>query len=220
MRVTAHDKQAGEREEMVSRLASAGLRDERVLAAMAKVPRHLFVEPALSHRAYEDSAFPLGGGQTISKPSTVGYMTELLELTGAEKALEVGTGSGYQAAVLSLLVEQLFTIERINDLSNRARKLFNRLHLSNVVPLVGDGTVGSARYAPFDVIIVTAGGPKLPEPLARQLADGGRMVAPVVEGEESRIHLVRREGDRFRATRTELCQFVPLIGRHAFPSEG
>jgi protein-L-isoaspartate(D-aspartate) O-methyltransferase len=209
------DRRPLARKGMIAALRQQGIVDERVLAAMEKIDRAAFVEPALAYRAYDDIPAPIGFGQTISRPSTVATMTQLAELKGTEKALEIGTGSGYQGMVLSLLVEKLYTIERINDLSNRARKKFNELNVKNIVCLVGDGTTGSAKYAPYDVILVTASGPKIPEPLARQLVEGGRMIVPVKEenGEE-RIHVVRREGSRFKVTRHDPCAFVPLVGKH------
>ncbi len=202
---------------MIDELKTRGIKDPRVLSVMSALPRHRFVESALADRAYEFATPPIGHGQTLSSPYTVALMSQMAELTGAETALEIGTGSGYQGAVLSKLVDRLVTVERINALSNRARKIFNDLGLSNVVCIVGDGTVGVERYAPFDVILVTASGPEIPKPLALQLAEGGRMVTPVKEpsGEE-RFHLVRRVDGKFKVTRGELCAFVPLVGRHGF----
>jgi protein-L-isoaspartate(D-aspartate) O-methyltransferase len=212
----SHDVFAAKRGRMVEALRARGITDERVLSAIGSIPRHLFVESALADRAYEAATPPIGHGQTLSSPYTVALMTQMAQLTGAETALEVGTGSGYQGAVLAKLVERLITVERINDLSNRARKIFNELGLSNVACVVGDGTVGVARYAPYDVILVTASGPEIPKPLASQLAEGGRMVAPVKEGGEERLHLVRRIDGRFKVTRGEVCAFVPLLGKHGF----
>ncbi|MBF0171550.1 MAG: protein-L-isoaspartate(D-aspartate) O-methyltransferase, partial [Nitrospinae bacterium] len=180
------DPFAGRRSRMVEELRARGVRDERLLSVMGALPRHRFIESALSERAYDFATPPIGHGQTLSSPYTVALMTQMAELSGAETALEIGTGSGYQGAVLSKLVERLFTVERINALSNRARKIFNELGLANVVCIVGDGTVGVQSHAPFDVILVTASGPEIPKPLALQLAEGGRMVTPVKEpnGEE------------------------------------
>ncbi|MGK7346692.1 MAG: protein-L-isoaspartate(D-aspartate) O-methyltransferase [Candidatus Nitrospinota bacterium M3_3B_026] len=202
------------RRRMVEALAARGISDEKVLGAMSRIPRHLFVDPALAGRAYDDYAAPIGDGQTISKPYTVALMTQLAALSGSEKVLEIGTGSGYQTAILSRLAERVYTVERINSLSNRARKILNSIHVSNVVCLVGDGTRGAVKNAPYDVIIVTAGAPSIPEPLARQLADGGRMVIPTGRGADQKMLLVRREGNRFLIARKESCSFVPLLGAH------
>ncbi|MBI5815943.1 MAG: protein-L-isoaspartate(D-aspartate) O-methyltransferase [Nitrospinae bacterium] len=214
----AHERgpAAARRRNMIERLGAGGICDPRVLEAMAAIPRHIFVDPALADRAYDDYAAPIGEGQTISKPYTVAMMTQLAGLTGTERALEVGTGSGYQTSVLSLLAGSVVTVERLKSLSNRARKIFNELHLTNIVCLVGDGSVGAAKYAPFDVIIVTAGAPEIPEPLARQLVDGGRMIVPVGKGGEQKIALVRRSGERFKVEMKEGCKFVPLLGESGF----
>ena len=211
---TSDDRYLAPRRRMLEGLKKSGINHKSTLDAMASIDRHLFVEAALSERAYDDYAAPIGNGQTISKPYTVALMTQLAALTGSETVLEVGTGSGYQAAVLSRMVEKLYTIERFNEFSNRARKLFNDLKIDNIVCLVGDGTKGAARYAPFDVIVVTAVGPKIPEPLALQLTDGGRMIVPVDSDGEQRIHVVRRDGKRFAVTKKEPCAFVPLVGEH------
>ncbi|MEW5726118.1 MAG: protein-L-isoaspartate(D-aspartate) O-methyltransferase, partial [Thermodesulfobacteriota bacterium] len=167
------------RQRMVdSQLKARGLKDERVLAAMNKVPRHLFVEEALGARAYGDHPLPIGEQQTISQPYIVAQMTEALGLKGDEKVLEIGTGSGYQAAVLAELCYRVYTIERIRPLLIKARKLLADLGYTNVVFRVGDGTLGWPEHAPFDAVIVTAGAPEVPQPLIDQLADGGRLVAP------------------------------------------
>lgn len=216
-RTQSTDVYTGKRRRMVETiLIPRGISDKRVLEAMSAVPRHLFVDTALADRAYEDYAAPIGDGQTISQPYTVALMTQLAELKGSEKVLEVGTGSGYQAAVLSALAERVYTIERINALSNRARKIFNQLHISNVVCLVGDGGAGAKKYGPFDVIIVTAGSPSIPVPLAKQLKDGGRMIIPVGDGAEQWITIVRRSGAKFLVTRKERCAFVPLLSEHGW----
>ena len=217
MKPRSLDHYAARRRRMVDDfLVARGITDQRVIEAMRRVPRHMFVDPALADRAYDDYAAPIGNGQTISQPYTVGFMTQLAGLKGDETVLEVGTGSGYQAAVLSRLAEKVFTIERINSLSNRARKIFNQLRVSNIVCLVGDGTLGAKKYAPYDVIIVTAGSPGIPVPLAKQLKDGGRMVVPVSDGDEQKIHVVKRSGERFVVTKKERCSFVPLVGEHGW----
>lgn len=202
---------------MVERLVyRLGVTDERVLEAMREAPRHLFVETALADRAYDDYAAPIGSGQTISQPHTVGLLAQTAELSGKEKALEVGTGSGYQAAVLAKLVDKLYTIERIKALSNKARKIFNQLNYKNIVCLAGDGTTGSARYAPYDVIVVTAGSPIIPTPLAKQLTEGGRMVIPIGDSKQQSLYLIRRKGNRFIVIKKEPCSFVPLLGKHGW----
>lgn len=216
-RPAAGDPYERRRAEMVARYVQArGVNDARTLAAMRAVPRHLFVEPALRDHAYEDFAGPIGGGQTITQPYTVGLLAQLARLSGSEKVLEIGTGSGYTAAVLAALAERVYTIERITALSNQARKVFNSLGYKNIVCLTGDGTVGVERYAPYDVIVVTAGAPEIPQPLARQLAEGGRMILPVRDGEGQRLMVVERAGERFKVTRKAQCLFVPLIGRHGW----
>lgn len=210
------DPTAVKRGEMVDRLRKAGITDARVLAAMGSAPRHMFVDPILADRAYDDNAAPIGSRQTISRPGTVALMTQLAGLKGNETALEIGTGSGYQTAVLSLLCQRVITVERINALSNKARKMFNELHLDNIVCLVGDGSVGAPKYAPFDVIMVTAVAPALPRPLADQLKDGGRIVAPVGEGSSQKLALARKIRGRLVVEEKNACNFVPLIGEMGF----
>jgi protein-L-isoaspartate(D-aspartate) O-methyltransferase len=202
---------------MVERFVKGlGITDKRVLEAMRKTPRHMFVEPAMADLAYEDHAAPIGLGQTITQPYTVGLLAQTAELTDKDKVLEVGTGSGYTAAVLGQLAEKVYTIEKIKALSNNARKVFNQLNYKNIVCLAGDGTKGSAKYAPYDAIIVTAGSPTIPVPLARQLVEGGRMVIPIGSGKQQSLHLIRRQGERFVVKKTEECSFVPLLGEHGW----
>ncbi len=211
------DLYEAKRHSMVERFVKGlGITNEKVLEAMRATPRHMFVEPALAGRAYEDYAAPIGSGQTITQPYTVGLLAQTAELTGEEKVLEVGTGSGYTAAVLGQLADRVYTIEKIKALSNNARKVFNRLNYKNIVCLAGDGTKGSAKYAPYDAIVVTAGSPAIPVPLAKQLVEGGRMVIPIGSGKQQSLHLIRRNGERFVVKKIEECSFVPLLGEHGW----
>lgn len=197
-------------------LIPRGIKDERVIAAMRKVPRHLFVPDFVRHSAYDDMALPIGDDQTISQPYMVAVMTELLELKGDEKVLEVGTGSGYQAAILAELSREVYTIERISILAEEARKRLTTLGYENVNVIVGDGTKGLEEESPFDRIIVTAATPKIPDPLINQLNEGGIIVAPVGE----RFSQVLIKGKKEKGTLIEEyhtpCVFVPLIGEYGW----
>jgi len=199
---------------MVDRyVAARGIRDPRILQAMRDVPRHLFVPPTVSAKAYSDSALPIGEKQTISQPYIVARMIELLELRGTEKVLEIGTGTGYQAIVLSKVCAKVFSIERINELAARASQLIRELKVHNVSVKVFDGTYGWSDQAPFDRIIVAAAAPQIPEPLVQQLSRTGKMVIPVGSGKSQRLARVTRVGT---GTQIEDCggaEFVPLVGR-------
>ena len=197
-------------------LATRGIADRRVLSAMATTPRHVFVDEALRERAYDDHPLPIGHGQTISHPYTVALMTEALELQGTERVLEIGTGSGYQTAILAKLCANVFSIERIAALATRARRVLDQLSLYNVALRVGDGTIGWNAEAPFDAIIVTAGTPQLPRPLLSQLRSGGRLVVPI--GEEDSQALLRLRVDESGVTEEYIgdCRFVKLLGRYGF----
>ena len=197
-------------------LERRGITDVRVLGAMRKVPRHLFVEEALRGRAYGDHPLPIGEEQTISQPYIVALMTQLLELSGREKALEVGTGSGYQTAVLAELARRVCSVERLPRLAERARALLEQLGYTNVWIRVGSGTLGWPDEAPFDRILVTAGGPAVPPPLFQQLAEGGRMVVPIGDPAKQVLTLVEKVGGEMRTRECGECKFVKLVGKYAW----
>lgn len=194
-------------------LVSRGIRDPRVLEAMGKVPRHLFVDEALQDQAYNDYPLPIGEKQTISQPYIVALMTEILELKGTEKVLEIGTGSGYQAAVLAELAERVFTVERIPSLAHRANQILKKLGYKNIVTRVSDGTMGWPDEAPFDGIIVTAGAPRIPQPLIDQLAMNGRLVIPMGDHLSQELILVERVREGIRKTNLGGVRFVNLVGK-------
>jgi protein-L-isoaspartate(D-aspartate) O-methyltransferase len=201
------------REQMVrSQLVHRKIGDVRTLDAMKKVPREVFVPEKYRVSAYDDRPLPIGEDQTISQPYMVALMTQALELRGGEIVLEIGTGSGYQTAVLAEMAKTVFSIERIGVLADRARALLEQLGYANVTVLVGDGTQGVAEHAPFDAIIVTAGSPGVPVSLKEQLADGGRLVIPVGSRGYQELNRIRREGDHFVTENLGGCVFVPLIG--------
>jgi protein-L-isoaspartate(D-aspartate) O-methyltransferase len=193
--------------------------DQRVLAAIADVPRERFVPPDLREEAWENIPLPIGSGQTISQPYMVAVMTQALNLTPSSRVLEVGTGSGYQAAVLSHLAGQVTTMERRPELAEEARTRLAELGCANVTVIVGDGTAGYAEGAPYDAILVTAGAPEVPEPLTAQLADGGRLVIPVGTAREQDLITIERRGDRLTQTSGERCIFVPLVGRFGWSGD-
>lgn len=200
----------GTRQRLVRRLREKGIRDERVLEAMSDTPRHLFVDEALSSRAYEDTALPIGRGQTISQPYVVAMMTQaVLRNQRLSKVLEIGTGSGYQAAILSHLADKVFTTERIGELQRSARQRFHSLGLHNIYTRHADGMEGWPGQAPFDAILVTAGG-KIPEALLDQLGDGGVLVAPEDAGPFQELVRIRREGAEFERENLGAVSFVPL----------
>jgi len=199
-------------------LVARGVTDPRVVAAMRRVPRHLFVEEALRGRAYGDHPLPIGDGQTISQPFMVGKMTELLRLGGTEKVLEIGTGCGYQAAVLAELCARVCTIERIPKLAQRARALLELMGYRNVWVRVANGTLGWPDEAPFDRILVTAGGPNVPPPLFDQLAEGGRMVMPVGDATTQVLQVIEKRDGAMRTTEHSGCVFVKLVGKYAWDS--
>jgi len=207
------DRFAAARERMVAeQIAARGVHDERTLAAMRKVPRHLFVPEAQEALAYADHPLPIGHEQTISQPYIVAFMTDALGLTGGESVLEVGTGSGYQSAVLAEIAAHVYSIEIVEPLAREAEERLRRLGYANVTVSAGDGYLGWPEHAPFDAILVTAAAPRIPEPLKAQLKAGGRLVIPV--GDESQeLVLVKRLGERFVESRILPVRFVPMTGR-------
>ncbi len=205
------------RQRLVQRLEAQGITQRRVLDAFAAVPRHELIPEALQPRAYHDSALPIGGGQTISAPGIVAAMTAALDLDGSETVLEVGTGSGYQAAILARLALRVISIERLPRLAAEARRGLDRLRVTNVVVHLGDGSAGRASDAPFDAIVVTAGGPDIPQPLLDQLAIGGRLVGPFGSREEQSLYRLRRTGPaQFERELLGRCRFVELVGTHGW----
>jgi len=214
------DKYKKPRMKMVtSQLISRGISDDRVLKAMEKIPRHLFVDEGLQDQAYADNPLPIGDRQTISQPYIVALMTEALELKGNEKVLEIGTGSGYQAAILAELSERVFSIERIGSLADKARKVLESLNYYNVLIRVGDGTYGWREESPFDAIIVTAGAPDVPRTLLEQLAIGGSLVVPIGDRYTQKLLKLTRTSENLDNTeKKDLggCRFVNLIGEYGW----
>ncbi len=205
------------RERMVkTQLVPRGIRDERVLRAMREVPRHRFVGEDLQDEAYDDHPMPIGHKQTISQPYIVALMTQALELTGAERTLEIGTGSGYQTAVLAELSREVYTVERIPELLERAKAALNGLGYANIRFKAFDGTLGWDEHKPFDAVLVTAGSPGVPDPLREQLAEGGRLVIPIGNRHSQELVRVRRTGGRFEESYLGGCRFVNLIGVHGW----
>lgn len=202
-----------------SQVRSRGIKDERVLRAMEKIPRHLFVDEGLLNQAYDDNPLPIGERQTISQPYIVALMTETLQLTGKEKVLEIGTGSGYQAALLAELADRVLSIERIASLASKARNILESLSYFNVLVWVGDGTYGWKDESPFDAIIVTAGAPAIPDILKDQLAVGGRLIIPVGDRyTQTMMKLTRLSDDPDNIKIEDLggCRFVNLVGQHGW----
>ncbi len=202
----------GARRRLVELLREKGIRDLAVLRAFDLTPRHAFVPTGVRHRAYEDSPLPIGSGQTISQPSIHARYLELLAFNGAERVLEVGTGSGYQTVLLSHLVAQVFTIERIAALYTMARDAINRAGATNVSMLLGDGTVGWREYSPYDAILVSAGGPTIPNALVEQLSDGGRMIVPIGSKDEQMLKLIIKRNGAIETRDIAPVRFVPLFG--------
>ena len=206
----------GPRRRLVETLRTNGITDAAILRAFDEVPRHLFVPSGVRHRAYEDAPLPIGSGQTISQPSIHARYLSLLELRGTERVLEIGTGSGYQTALLARLAEQVFSVERIPALLDRAREILQLLAIRNVSLLLGDGTIGWREYAPYDAILVGAAAPDVPRPLAEQLADGGRLLVPIGDREEQVLAVITRCGDTVQRRDVAPVRFVPLLGAHGW----
>ncbi len=214
------DSYGGYRARLVETLRDKGIRDLAVLRAVAHVPRHLFVPESLRHRAYDDVALPIGSGQTISQPWVQARYLEAIGLTGRERVLEVGTGSGYQTALLALLADAVFSVERMPGLAHSARAALEAAGIRNVTVLVGDGTLGWRGFAPYDAILVSAASPDVPGPLVDQLAGGGRMVIPIGDRNTQTLTLIRREGGALLTNRLADVRFVPLVGEHGFYLDG
>jgi protein-L-isoaspartate(D-aspartate) O-methyltransferase len=215
--LNASQDYAWARERMVQeQILARGIADSRVIAAMRKIPRHLFVDPGLVNRAYDDTALPIGDKQTLSQPYMAARMTESLALSGVEKVLEVGTGSGYQTALCAELCFNVFSVEKLRPLSRKARSLLDRLEYQNIALHVGDGTIGWSEHAPYDAIIVTAGAPKAPRPLLEQLSEGGRLVIPVGDEQGQTLLQVRRTRAGYKETMLGDCKFVKLLGKYGW----
>jgi protein-L-isoaspartate(D-aspartate) O-methyltransferase len=212
---------AAARERMITRdIAGRGICDGRVLAAMREVAREAFVSESLREFAYDDTPLPIGSGQTISQPYVVAFMIEALQLNGGEKVLEIGTGSGYAAAVLAEIAGEVTTVERLHPLADRAADIFARLGYRHIHVQRADGTLGWPARAPYDAIVVTAGGPQVPEALKQQLAIGGRLVIPVGAGQDSQelVRVTRRSAAQFDIEEIGGVRFVPLIGEQGWPA--
>jgi protein-L-isoaspartate(D-aspartate) O-methyltransferase len=210
------DGYGGYRSRLVETLQEKGIRDLAVLRAVGTVPRHLFVPESVRHRAYDDVALPIGGGQTISQPWVQARYLELAALTGRERVLEVGAGSGYQTALLALLADSVFAVERIASLAQGARAALEAAGIRNVTVLVGDGTLGWRPFAPYDAILVAAASPDIPAPLMEQLAPGGRLIIPLGDRHSQVLTLAQRVGDDVRTSTVVDVRFVPLLGEFGF----
>jgi len=213
--VTEHDFR-GPRQRLVEQLHEQGIKDLAVLHAIDRVPRHLFVPTGIRHRAYEDSALPIGNGQTISQPSIHARYLELLKLKGHEKILEIGTGSGYQTALLAELASQVFSIERIPQLLHTARETIKKIGVRNVSFLLGDGTLGWRQYAPYDAILVGAGAPAVPSTYREQLSEGGRILIPLGDREEQTLFMLTLREGALEEMEVAPVRFVPLVGKYSW----
>jgi len=210
----------GYRRKLIEDIRSHGIEDLEILQLFDQVPRHIFLPEGVSPRAYEDAPIPIGYQQTASQPSLQAYYLTLLQPSKDEKVLEIGTGSGYLTALLALMADRVYSVERVRELSQRARKALDALALQNVALMVGDGTIGWRKYAPFDVLVVSAASPSIPPALLDQLADGGRMLIPVGSRDAQDLVLVRKDGsDVTEEIVKGECTFVPLLGRFAWKTE-
>ncbi len=214
------DSYGGYRARLVEQLRGKGIRDMAVLAAVGQVPRHLFVPEALRGKAYEDTSLPIGNRQTISQPSTHARYLQALQLTGKERVLEVGAGSGYQTALLSRLADHVISIERIPDLAAAAKRALEAAGYSNATVVVGDGTLGKRSLGPYDAILVSAAGPAVPKPLTEQLAHGGRLVMPLQRDSGQELLRITRLAGGLKEENLGVAQFVPLFGHHGFDADG
>jgi protein-L-isoaspartate(D-aspartate) O-methyltransferase len=206
----------GARRRLIETLQASGISDLAVLRAFELTPRHQFVPSGVRHRAYEDAALPIGSGQTISQPSVHARYLQLLRLTGRERVLEIGTGSGYQTVLLSHLADQVFSIERVPELLERAREAIRECGVRNVSLMFGDGTLGWREHAPYHAILISAAAPEIPRPLVEQLADGGRLLIPLGDRNEQMLVMVTRHGDRLEQRDIAPVRFVPLVGTHGW----
>lgn len=202
-----------QRRSLIETIREKGIDNLEVLRAFDLVPRHLFLPDAVQHRAYEDAALPIGFGQTASQPSIQALYMQVLDIQPNDRVLEIGTGSGYQTAILATLASHVYSVERIRELSVRARQVLDQLRFSNIALLVGDGTIGWSRYAPYDAILVSAGSPGIPQALVDQLSERGRMLIPIGDRQEQRLTLVRKTADSIETENITRCVFVPLLGR-------
>lgn len=218
MAPVAENEYLGARRHLVQVLQEQGIRDLTVLHAIDEIPRHKFVPSGVRHRAYEDSSLPIGSGQTISQPSIHARYLELLHLTGEERVLEIGTGSGYQTALLARMAAQVFSVERIGALLDRARDVLGEIGVRNVSFLLGDGTLGWRQYGPYDAILVSAAAPMVPPAYVEQLADGGRLLIPLGEREEQILNVITRRGDALEQVEAGPVRFVPLLGKESWES--
>lgn len=214
--MTAEGAYRRDRRRMVAELRAAGVEDLAVLHAFDAVPRHRFVPEAVAHRAYEDAALPLGHGQTISRPSVHAAHLVLAELNGRERVLEIGTGSGFQTALLAALCGHVYSVERVDPLAEAARERLASLGIDNVTLRTGDGSRGWPERAPFDAVLVGAAAPRVPEPLVEQLAEGGRLLVPVGDDEGQQLRLVRRRGEGLEEEVVDAARFVPLVGEQGW----
>jgi protein-L-isoaspartate(D-aspartate) O-methyltransferase len=221
MNLTTHSlqKYAGHRQKMIEEIIDRGIKDLRVIEAMSRVPRHLFVRETFQHKAYGDHPLPIGESQTISQPFVVAAMSQALQLTGEERVLEIGTGSGYQTAILSELAAQVFTIERVKSLGQQAKKLLDGLGYTHINYKIFDGTYGWRELGPYDAVVITAAGPEVPQALIEQVKDGGLIVAPIGDDQGQELMLYTKRGKRLSARRMGACFFVPLIGKYGVPEK-